>query len=286
MFKRNSSFLLAQIVYFSYNSYMDGIIFSKIREEAQFPTKATSGSACWDLYSAEDVFLDAGDTKVVRTGLVVKMPFSYMMQIYSRSGLSSKGIVVANAPGIIDSDFYPSLESDPYAFEIKIILHNNNQCRGCSDHSKGIRAGDKIAQCTFVKVDEIRTFSTYDWKNTVKLGDVPGSRIMCDPVRANWGTIGEVDHHNSATGVNYDISPCEIKDRVRDGGLGSSDLQQAGLAGTVSNETNTQSEASEDCDKAKSSTQSESRPYEYSVEEYHKLKEMWKQEYGGGWNDP
>lgn len=201
---------------------MEGIIFSKIRDEAIFPTKATSGSACWDLYAAEDVILHPHNTVVVKTGLVVKMPSHYMMQIYSRSGNSSKGLVVANAPGIVDSDYTPKEGGDPFDFEIKVILHFQDR------PYIEVKKGDKIAQCSFVQVDNIRVFNTNNWENATKLGEIPGTRIVTDPLAPNGSGcfLQEIDAWTARNDKIYDLNLCEIKDRVREGGLGSTDLQK------------------------------------------------------------
>lgn len=73
-------------------------------------------------------------TVTISTDLYVEVPDGYMMQVVSRSGLSCDGIVVANAPGIIDSD---------YRGEVKIILHNQ------SNRARCVKKGQRIAQGYF-----------------------------------------------------------------------------------------------------------------------------------------
>jgi dUTP pyrophosphatase len=76
-------------------------------------------------------------TVTISTELSVEVPEGYMMQIVSRSGLSCDGIVVANAPGIIDSD---------YRGEVKVILHNQ------SNRARAVSKGQRIAQGYLVPV--------------------------------------------------------------------------------------------------------------------------------------
>jgi len=76
-------------------------------------------------------------TVTISTELFVEVPEGYMMQVVSRSGLSVRGVVVANAPGIIDSD---------YRGEVKIIMHNQ------SNRAVDVRKGDRIAQGYIVPV--------------------------------------------------------------------------------------------------------------------------------------
>ena len=58
-------------------------------------------------------------------------------QIRSRSGQASKGLIVLNSPGTIDSD---------YRGEIKIILFN------VSDKEKIVKDKEKVAQIIFSKL--------------------------------------------------------------------------------------------------------------------------------------
>jgi len=77
-----------------------------------------------------------GEVKVIGTGIWVEMPDDVMAMVCSRSGLASRGIVVNNAPGIIDAD---------YKDEVKVILMNQ------TDDIYPVNDGDKIAQLVFTK---------------------------------------------------------------------------------------------------------------------------------------
>lgn len=96
-----------------------------------------------DLAANEDMVISAGGTSIVFTGVYVIIPFRLHGEIYSRSGLASKGIVVAQGVGVIDSDFRG---------EIKVILYNRTN----KDYS--VEKGDRIAQIIFtpiVKIDPV-----------------------------------------------------------------------------------------------------------------------------------
>lgn len=95
------------------------------------PRRATDGSIGYDISSDEEVVLRPFDIKAISTGIKVKTPHSVEFQIRSRSGLSLKGIVVLNAPGTIDSDYYG---------ELKVIIMN------LSSERYLISKGDRIAQ--------------------------------------------------------------------------------------------------------------------------------------------
>lgn len=102
---------------------------------AKMPTKATPGSACYDLYAAEVTELRVGQVTLVRTGFKMKCPEGYFLEIRPRSGLSTKGVCMANAPGTIDPD---------YAHEVKIPLTL------LYGQTYRIAVDDRVAQCRLV----------------------------------------------------------------------------------------------------------------------------------------
>lgn len=104
---------------------------------SKLPVMATAGAAGRDLYAAYDSFISPGKTAKVTTGYNVEVPEGYELQIRSRSGLAAKGIVVANSPGTVDSD---------YRGELCVLLTNN------SGFTFDIKAGDRIAQCLLAEV--------------------------------------------------------------------------------------------------------------------------------------
>lgn len=96
------------------------------------PNYRTSKSAGFDIMSTESVDIFPNCGRVLGTGLFIdSADEDEALYILSRSGLSSNGIIVANAPGLIDAD---------YEHEIKVILWNI----GLSIYR--VHAGDRIAQ--------------------------------------------------------------------------------------------------------------------------------------------
>lgn len=96
--------------------------------------KMTHGSAGYDLKANEDVVIYPESHVLVGTGLFIELPLNTEMQIRPRSGFSRQGVLVANSPGTIDSD---------YRGEIKILLYN------VSEEVIKINKGDRIAQAVF-----------------------------------------------------------------------------------------------------------------------------------------
>lgn len=111
--------------------------FRKTISGSKLPAKAHATDACFDLYSAEYVAILPESTVVVDTGFEIAVPDEHVGLVCSRSGNASRGLVVANAPGIVDAG---------YRGPLKVILHNN------TDDVWRIKQGDRIAQLMLQKV--------------------------------------------------------------------------------------------------------------------------------------
>ena len=104
------------------------------------PKYQTEGSAGFDLqaFIDKDLMLEAGEIKLVPTGLVFEIPIGYEVEIRPRSGLAAKhGISLVNSPGTIDSD---------YRGEIKIIMINLSKVPFV------VKSGERIAQALLKEV--------------------------------------------------------------------------------------------------------------------------------------
>jgi len=109
------------------------------------PTRATTGSAGFDIASAESGTLLPGERRLYATGFAVAIPPGYEIQIRPRSGLALKfGITLPNTPATIDSD---------YRGELKVALINLGQT------AFEVTRGMRIAQLVVGRVEpaEFRT---------------------------------------------------------------------------------------------------------------------------------
>jgi dUTP pyrophosphatase len=104
------------------------------------PSKKTPGSAGFDLSSAVEVEIPpshrSGPVRVA-TGFAISLPEGVEGQVRARSGLALKGIIVANAPGTIDSDYRGPLD---------VILAN------VGPEPYLVKRGDRIAQLVIATV--------------------------------------------------------------------------------------------------------------------------------------
>lgn len=83
-----------------------GVKILKMNDDAVIPSYAHDTDAGADIYSCEDITIDAGKTKLVHTGLKLEIPSGYEVQVRPRSGNSLKTkIRIANTPGTIDSSY-------------------------------------------------------------------------------------------------------------------------------------------------------------------------------------
>jgi dUTP pyrophosphatase len=116
------------------------IVIKRLSDAAEVPRYMSHGAAGLDLAAAVDdpVVLMPGRRALVGTGLAMAIPFRYEGQVRSRSGLAFRaGVMVANAPGTIDSD---------YRGEVKVLLIN------LGDEPITITAGMRIAQLVIAPV--------------------------------------------------------------------------------------------------------------------------------------
>lgn len=111
---------------------------SKYNPRDLLPTFATSGAAAIDLRVAECVKIPpSGQVRAARTGIKIELPDGVCGLILPRSGLGSKGIVLANTVGLIDSD---------YRGEIVLMLKN------AGSTMFHIEEGERAAQMMFLSV--------------------------------------------------------------------------------------------------------------------------------------
>lgn len=116
-------------------------VSEKIGKQFPMPRYATEGSAGLDLPACIDAPLAVppGARMKVPTGLAIEIPHRYVAGlVFPRSGLATKhGISLANAVGVIDSD---------YKGEIIVAVFNQGEKEYI------INPGERIAQLVFVPV--------------------------------------------------------------------------------------------------------------------------------------
>lgn len=127
---------------------MKPALFMKTDKRAIIPKYATPKSSGFDFHCLEDVVIQRGETKLVKTGLKVQLPPDSELQVRPRSGLALKrDYMVKNSPGTIDED---------YRGEIGIVIFNPITPPPLEHRDFGeplrFKAGDRIAQGVIMPV--------------------------------------------------------------------------------------------------------------------------------------
>lgn len=80
-------------------------LLCKCERPELMPVRANATDAGLDLKSKETVYLKPNIRTMVGTGVSVKIPKNHVGMLFARSSLSKKGLLLANAVGVIDSDY-------------------------------------------------------------------------------------------------------------------------------------------------------------------------------------
>lgn len=111
--------------------------------EFELPKRATANSAGYDFYNPEKVIIEAKETKLVKTGVKVKMNNDEYLELVNRSSNPiKKGLILINGVGIIDADYYNNESNEG---EMAFALYN------ITDNPVVLEVGDKIGQAIFHK---------------------------------------------------------------------------------------------------------------------------------------
>lgn len=133
--------------------------FKKVLSNAQLPSKATDGSAGFDLVAAtEQIKAElTGPTVEYDTGLALEIPEGYVGIVTPRSSITTKTtLMLGNGVGVIDSD---------YRGTIKFQYRNINNMTG-----KKYKVGDRIGQILIMPVPSVK-FNEVDELSTTKRGE-------------------------------------------------------------------------------------------------------------------
>lgn len=107
----------------------------RLHDRAKLPQYQHPNDAGMDVCAVDDHVIYPCGRLLIPTGLAFELPEFCMIDVRSRSGLALKqGVVVANSPGTVDSN---------YRGELGVILINHGR------EPFVIHAGDRIAQIVF-----------------------------------------------------------------------------------------------------------------------------------------
>ncbi len=120
------------------------------------PSYQTPGAAGIDLVAAinSPITLSPGDQVVVPSGIAISIGNPGVVgTIYPRSGLGSRGVVLGNLTGVIDSDYQGEIQivlwRRPFSGDLSLI---GAMMGGALADPIVIQPGDRIAQMVFQSV--------------------------------------------------------------------------------------------------------------------------------------
>ena len=128
-------------------------------EKVSLPEYKFDGDSGMDVKTIihEPVTLEPLERFTFPTGIKLKIPYGYEVQVRPRSGLAAKyGLTVLNTPGTIDSN---------YQGEIKVILVN------LSNENRVINPGERIAQLVLTKVEFAKLEEINDFEDKTDRGE-------------------------------------------------------------------------------------------------------------------
>jgi dUTP pyrophosphatase len=124
------------------------VLLKKLDKEA-IPFKANRVGDCGhDVFALHSMVISPGESRVVKTGVALKIPEGLVGMFCSRSGLArDHDVFVLNAPGIVDNN---------YTGDISAILYNGGK------HTYIVEKGDKVGQIVFVPCVVVHNFVEVD----------------------------------------------------------------------------------------------------------------------------
>ena len=123
----------------------------KLSDAAIMPTKATRGSAAYDLYAPCDMRIKPG-RQIIDMMFAIELPLGYEAKIEPRSGYSSNGFAGSEYEGHepterFDCDVLLGKIDSDYRGPIGVIVNN-------MDNAFFIKRGQRIAQMTIYKSED------------------------------------------------------------------------------------------------------------------------------------
>lgn len=115
------------------------IKFSEKENIYKMPTR-DEHDAGWDCYATENTIVYGYQTIKMPLGFAMQLPENWAALLLPRSGLASKGLTLANTPGLID---------ESYRGEIQAALINY------SNSGIKVNRGERVCQMIFVPVPQV-----------------------------------------------------------------------------------------------------------------------------------
>lgn len=158
------------------------LAIKKVHPDAALPKYAKQGDSGFDLVAVEDVIIEPGETKSVKTGLAFDIPEGYEIQVRPRSGITLKTKLRVQL-GTVDSN---------YRGEVGVIVDNTHE---------SVHVTMPVHFCTGIdgelkEIDENTVFNSY----IIRKGDRIAQAILAPVTTANFIEVQELSE--SIRGTN------------------------------------------------------------------------------------
>ncbi len=134
------------------DNYNMEVKFKKLYPEARLPEYAHEDDAGADLFCIHDVILQPNERQTIPLGLAAEFSADYVALFHDKSGLASKRGLTCLA-GVIDAS---------YRGEWAVVIYNT------STESQTLKAGDKVAQVLFQKIEHPQFVESLALTDTIR----------------------------------------------------------------------------------------------------------------------
>lgn len=115
--------------------------FTRLHEEAVIPTKATDGSAGFDLVATSVEHCPLNLQYKYGFGIAVEIPAGYTGFLFPRSSVKDTNLILSNCVGIIDSD---------YRGEVKAVFATLGR-----SYDAEYQVGERVAQLVIMRTPDV-----------------------------------------------------------------------------------------------------------------------------------
>ncbi|MBI4598842.1 dUTP diphosphatase [Candidatus Uhrbacteria bacterium] len=113
---------------------------TRLRPEIPMPEYKTPGAVGFDIGVSEAATIGPGETKILSTGLIVRVPEGYWLMLASRSSNAKKRLIMANGIGVIDQDYCGPND------ELHLAIHN------AGPTAYEVQNGERLAQGILIPI--------------------------------------------------------------------------------------------------------------------------------------
>lgn len=123
----------------------------KLYEDSKLPDYSRKGDACMDLYAhsindKSSMYLEYG------TGIAIKIPFGHVGLLFPRSSISKTPLILANAVGVVDSNYIGEIK---LRYKASAFTINHAVSVGEQIDDKMYKVGDRIGQLMIIPYPKI-----------------------------------------------------------------------------------------------------------------------------------